>query len=428
MSRRYLFFVGGILIFYCIFSFYTMFFYKVFASDVNNVFLSSSKDRFEIGEDIDVLLNLNSGETCAFTSYLYFDVSKLEYVSGPENSNVVGNCVIYVWYDSTGGNGATNGILTEFKFRAKNNGVANFSVDGEFFNKLGEEMKVNFGDLHLLVGSESQNFERKAVEEIGTDSQVQNVELKVLRLDREGMVPNFNVGVYEYYLTVLSDVNYIDVFAVAENSNASIEITGNSNLVDGLNTITVKVVSADKTQSKEYNIYVTKTSDVELANTNLEILAVENVLMYPQFDTNITNYNLEVSNEVSFLNVLAVPENEKAIVEVKGNEKLNDGNNLINITVTALNGFSKRVYVINAYKRNSEEEVLFKEEQKANQEDLKELYEVEKIDKENTEVYEQQGNVKQTNMISGVSVIVVVILISIILLTIKNQLLTKKSK
>lgn len=413
MSRRYLLCVGGVLIFYCIFNFYTMFFYNVFASDVSNVFLSSSKDRFEIGEDIDVVLNLNSGETCAFTSYLYFDVSKLEYISGPENSNVVGNCVIYVWHDSTGGNDATNGRLTEFKFRTKDNGVANFSVDGEFFNKLGEEMKVSFGDLNLLVGSESDNFERKAVEEIGTDSQVQNAKLKVLRLDREGMVPNFSGGVYEYYLTVLSDVNYIDVFAVAENSNASIEIAGNSNLVDGLNTITVKVVSEDKTQSKTYNIYVTKTPDVELANTNLEILAVENVVMYPQFDTNITNYNVDVSNEISFLNVLAVPENEKAIVEVKGNENLKEGNNLINITVTALNGFSKRVYVINAYKRNSEE-VLFKEQQKSNQEDLKELFEVEKTDKENAEVYEQQGNVKQRNMVSDISVIVGVILILIV--------------
>ena len=43
------------------------------------------------------------------------------------------------------------------------------------------------------------------------------------------------------------------------------------------------MTSADKTQSKVYKIYVSKTNNLELANTNLETLAIENTLLNPPF-------------------------------------------------------------------------------------------------------------------------------------------------
>lgn len=154
------------------------------------------------------------------------------------------------------------------------------------------------------------------------------------------------------------------------------EING---LKEGLNEIKIKVVSEDNTQNTEYIIKVTKTANLELANANLEILAIENVLLNPAFENNVTQYETQISNEITKLNIFAVPENEKGNVVIEGNENLQNGNNKITITVTAPNGITQRKYQINAYKRNSNEEQVYKQEQNKLQEKLEEAYEIEKI-------------------------------------------------
>ena len=91
---------------------------------------------------------------------------------------------------------------------------------------------------------------------------------------------------------------------IAENSNSTITITGNDNLKTGLNTINISVKSEDKTKETNYKIYVTKTSNIENANANLENLAVEHGSLIPEFNTNVTNYKVEVSNNIENVNVL----------------------------------------------------------------------------------------------------------------------------
>ena len=64
------------------------------------------------------------------------------------------------------------------------------------------------------------------------------------------------------------------------------------------------------------NIHVLKTDNYETLNNNLEVLSIENGLLDPPFDSNITEYKLEVMYDVKNLNILAVPENEDAIIEI----------------------------------------------------------------------------------------------------------------
>lgn len=179
--------------------------------------------------------------------------------------------------------------------------------------------------------------------------------LEVLRLDKEGMVPPFDKDVYEYYLTVTDDITDINVEAISENSNDIIEINGNTNLKEGLNTVEVKVMSEDRIQESIYKIQVMRTNNVELANTNLEILAIENVLLNPPFDINETNYEVEVENEVKKLNVLAIPEDENSKVEIVGTDNLKVGDNFITISVTAPNGYTTKEYQIKVYRKDQEE-------------------------------------------------------------------------
>ena len=143
-----------------------------------------------------------------------------------------------------------------------------------------------------------------------------NTDLKEFRINQEGLLPIFQKDVYEYYLTVSKDVNEIEVEAVSENPNSKIQISGNNNLQLGENTIQIRVISPDENEEKIYSIQVTKTDNEEIANSNLEILAIENASLEPAFDSNITNYKTEVSNEIRNLNIFAVPENENAKIEM----------------------------------------------------------------------------------------------------------------
>ncbi len=235
--------------------------------------------------------------------------------------------------------------------------------------------------------------------------------MQVIRVDQEGITPQFDPEIENYDLTVTNEVNEIEVLAIAENANAQISITGNTKLKQGLNEIKIQVISEDQSQTKTYTIQVTKTPDLALANTNLEILAIEQTTLNPPFEANVTQYQVEVSQEMTDLNVLAVPENEKATVEIKGKDNLQEGKNQLMIMVTAANGFTKRNYEVEVYRRNKEEEQKYQEEQKKNQEKLEEAYEIEKTSTDHVgQTGEKQNEIENKNQIMwavGIGLVVI---------------------
>ena len=89
------------------------------------------------------------------------------------------------------------------------------------------------------------------------------------------------------------------------------------------------------------------------SNSNLASLAVTEGVLTPEFNASIKEYIISVPNEITKLNISAVPEDSKATVSITGNEELQLGENNIEITVTAEDG-SKSVYKILAT-RNQEE-------------------------------------------------------------------------
>ena len=390
---------------------------KSFANTTGTVYLNANKEIIEIGEEIEVTINIENIKTAAFTAYLNFDNTKFEYISGTENTNVIGNRVITLWFDQLGGKLAKTGELIKLKFKAKANGLANFVVSGQFYSENGQLIETDFKELQVEVGKKEAKL---TSDEQGTDTNKSNAELKSLRVDIEGIVPTFAQDVKQYYLNIRNTINNVDVLAVAENPKSSIEITGNTNLKDGLNVISIKVVSEDKTQENIYNINVTKTANLDTANTNLETLAIENVLLNPPFDNTITHYDIEISNSTTQLNILAVPENENASTSISGNNDLKEGNNQIVISVTASNGFTKKDFIINAYKRNVQEEEQFINEQEMQQEKLEEAYDIEQTSKLEENILEEVNNNKWY-IIGGV-------IIAIIIITVLEIIYFKKKK
>lgn len=383
-----------------------------FANTTGTVYLNTNKEIVEIGEEIEITINIENIKTAAFTSELNFDDTKFEYISGTENTNVIGNRVISVWFDQFGGKQAKTGELIKLKFKAKAEGIANFVVSGQFYSENGQLIETDFRELQVEVGKKENKL---TSDEQGTDTNKSNAVLKSLRVDIEGIVPTFAQDVKQYYLNIQNTINDIDVLAVAENPNSSIEITGNTNLKDGINVISIKVISEDKTQENIYNINVTKTANLDTANTNLETLAIENVLLNPPFDNTITHYNIEVSNSTTQLNILAVPENENASTSISGNNDLKEGNNQIVVSVTASNGFTKKDFIINTYKRNVQEEEQFINEQEKQQEKLEEAYEIEQTSKVEENISEEISNNNKWYIIGGIIVSIIIISIIVII-------------
>lgn len=384
---------------------------KSFANTTGTVYLNTNKEIVEIGEEIEVTINIENIKTAAFTAYINFDDTKFEYISGTENTNVIGNRVITLWFDQLGGKQAKTGELIKLKFKAKANGFANFVVSGQFYSENGQLIETDFKELQVEVGKKETKL---TSDEQGTDTNKSNADLKSLRVDIEGIVPTFAQDVKQYYLNIRNTINNVDVLAVAENPKSSIEITGNTNLKDGLNVISIKVVSEDKTQENIYNINVTKTANLDTANTNLETLAIENVLLNPPFDNTITHYDIEISNSTTQLNILAVPENENASTSISGNNDLKEENNQIVISVTASNGFTKKDFIINAYKRNVQEEEQFINEQEMQQKKLEEAYEIEQTSKVEENISEEANNNKWYIIGGIIGTIIVISIIGII--------------
>ena len=388
-----------IIIFIFVFMFFINYiilfnFNNIYASTKGNVYLSSNKQEVNIGQKIEISINIEGFNTSAYDFELYFDNDKLDFLENAndkDNINVINNKINYIWFDRSGNNEVTGNIKT-FKFKAKKEGSVTFSLNGNFYTKKAQEVDTSFNSLQVNIIDVNNNksiLQKQAEEEIGESNDISNSKLQNLRLNIEGLVPEFNKDVFDYYLTVNNNINNLEILTVPENKNSKIEIIGNENLKEGLNIIKVQITSEDNSSSTSYIINVTKTNNIEDANTNLETLAIQNYLLYPNFDNTVTNYNVEVANDTNNINLLAISEDEEAKIEIDKNDKLQEGNNTIKITVTAKNNYTKKVYKINVYKRNENEEKEYKLEQEENKELLN------NIQKTSTN-QEDNNNQKQT--------------------------------
>ena len=332
--------------------------------NLDSVYLQATNTEIKNGEEFSFTINLANIDVAAFDIQIYFNNELLEYVSGPENTNVIGSKMITVWYDETGGaNPKQNCELVKYTFKAKEIESEYIAIQGEFYNAEGVQVQSFTDGIEIIANKETQIETIEISEESEVTSN--NSRLKNLRLNHEGMTPVFSPDVTEYYF-LTEDLSQLEVTAIPENTNANVTSSGNSNFKEGLNTIVIEVTSPDKTSKTQYTISVTKTKDLEKANANLETLAIENVTIEPEFANDIYQYHAIVSNTTENLNILAIPEGQNAKVEVVGGENLKYGDNAVNIQVMAENGYTIKHYKVNVYRRNEEEQKIADEEQKVN--------------------------------------------------------------
>ena len=89
-------------------------------------------------------------------------------------------------------------------------------------------------------------------------------------------------------------------------------------------------------------------------NKDLKSLTVEGFMLTPEFSDDVTDYSLTINDDVDSLKITAEPVDEKAEVEIIGNNNLLIGDNTIQVKVTAEDG-TIRTYRINVTKGSQEE-------------------------------------------------------------------------
>ena len=431
-------FIFKITIFIFVFMFFINYiiffnFNNIYASTKGNVYLSCNKQEVNVGDEIEISINIEGFNTSAYDFELYFDSHKLEFLENTndkDNINVIDNKINSIWFDRSGNDEVTGNIKT-FRFKAKKEGIVSFSLNGNFYTKKAQEVDTSFNNLQVNIIDVNNNksvLQKQAEEEIGESNDISNSKLQNLRLNIEGLVPEFNKDVFDYYLTVNNNVNNLEILTVPENKNSKIEITGNENLKEGLNIIKVQITSEDNSSSTSYIINVTKTNNIEDANTNLETLAIQNYLLYPNFDNTVTNYNVEVANDTNNINLLAIPEDEEANVEIDKNEELQEGNNNIKITVTAKNNYTKKVYNINVYRRNENEEKEYKLKQEENEELLNNIQKTSTNQEDNNNQKQTEEQNKDIYLIVTLIILLIILIFTVIFFKIRRSKKKQKNK
>lgn len=80
---------------------------------------------------------------------------------------------------------------------------------------------------------------------------------------------------------------------------------------------------------------------------NLAKLEVKPEGLTPEFKKDVTDYTIKVPNSIEKLDIIAEAEDSKSKVEISGNDKLVEGDNIVKILVTAEDG-TTRTYIITA--------------------------------------------------------------------------------
>ena len=208
-------------------------------------------------------------------------------------------------------------------------GVATSAVGGITWSRITYEGRTAYVSSSYLTTEKPEESNNKA--------------LSSLTIDGYTLTPEFSSDITEYTLNVPEDVTSLEIEAVPEDDNAEVEITGNDGLLDGVNTVEIRVIAEDGT-ARTYTISVTKG---EFSTIGLSELSVDGYTLNPAFSTDIYEYTLEIHDlTVTSLDVNAVADQENASVEIVGNTELKPGENIITILVKSEDGSEIGTYQI----------------------------------------------------------------------------------
>lgn len=175
------------------------------------------------------------------------------------------------------------------------------------------------------------------------------------------ITPEFDKQVINYSIEDEITESSIEINAIADDSRATVTGAGKVELQSGENNLRIDV-TAENGVARTYFIKVVKKIDEEsLKLKKLKLVGItnggisENLEISPEFDKDIFKYECKIYNEVTKIDLEALPEVEGSIVEINGNENLQVGSNIITITIKSEDGSDETIYKVDVYRAESVE-------------------------------------------------------------------------
>lgn len=249
------------------------------------------------------------------------------------------------------------------------------------------EKPVSTKTLEITVANPQQEKPTPPV----TLTKSSNANLKNLGI-RPNDFSGFKSGTTTYNVTVPNNVTSVELYAVKQDAKATISGTGQKNLQEGVNKLSVVVTAEDGTK-KTYTVNVTREAEkdnkepekeeetenkveekLETENNNEEIgeglaeLKIEGVELNKEFKIGEYEYTAKYIGEATSLNIEAIPSNESYVVEIIGNKDLKEGENIVTILVSDKDGNNIATYQITVNKSLVDEEAIAREEAKKQEE------------------------------------------------------------
>ena len=201
-----------------------------------------------------------------------------------------------------------------------------------------------------------------------------NANLKMLGIrPSEYDFSGFKSATTTYEVTVPSDVDEVEVYGTAQDSNAKVSGLGTKKIEEGLNDLSIVVTAEDGTE-KIYTIKVTRedsesssenTEESEISRDGLTFLKIGDLELSPEFSTNVYEYTAKYIGEGTKVSVDAVTTDPTYNVEITGNDELKEGENVVTILVSDKEGENVATYQVTVNKSLVDEEAIAREQEEA---------------------------------------------------------------
>ena len=223
---------------------------------VATIELQTETEEIRVDDEFEVTLTITAqpleGETAGsatigdFEAHLMYDADIMEFVTAP--SCITGGAGMLRISD-IGASASAGTRKYVMRFRALERGdsiLTMYTMPMVYVYGTGDAMSVSNNELNLTV--------------LPSRNASDNANLSALRVNPGKLSPAFATTIREYEVSVPNETTMIVVSALTEDGNATVGVSGSTNLQIGRNTVVVTVTAEDGTE-RRYYLYVTREEE-----------------------------------------------------------------------------------------------------------------------------------------------------------------------
>lgn len=236
--------------------------------------------------------------------------------------------------------------------------IATIELTNTTTEEISPTITVNMGGTKMTDRSGFKLKPGQTAKPKSNNASLTNLGLSVGNLDK-----TFDSNIFEYTITGIKDtINSITINPTCDNceikitcpnGTCNVSNTKKVTLQTGANEVNINVTSEDGTNNKTYKLNIYR-GEVTTSSAYLQNLKIKDVVLSPTFNSMTNDYSARLTKDLDKVEITTITEDPSAKVEIKGNEKLKDGENTITITVTSSDGENKQVYTIKLTKEKED--------------------------------------------------------------------------